>query len=88
MISTTTEQPRRLDPEVTDFLFTTIQEARRVLLLQSCFLLLELLLVRSRQGFLLGFLGLEVLEHRSEVTKLELLDVSAVQLRMNVASEI
>ena len=88
MISTTTEQPRRLDPEVTDFLFTTIQETRRVLLLQSCFLLLELLLVRSRQGFLLGFLRLEVLEHRSEVTKLELLDVSAVQLRMNAASEI
>jgi hypothetical protein len=80
MLAATTEETRRLDTEVADFLLATVEHASRERLLSLVLYGLQLLLLRSSERLLAGLLRLEVRVHGAEVTLFELLDLRAVAL--------
>lgn len=81
MFATTTEETRRLNAEVTHFLFPPIQQARRERLFKLILLGLDGFLLGSGKGLLCRLLSFKMLKHRSEVAHLELLYLRPVSLR-------
>lgn len=80
MFTSTSEETGRLDSEVSNLFFATIECTMRVRSLKLILCFLEFLLLGSCHRFLDGFFRFEVFEHRSEVTQLEFLDLNAVFL--------
>ena len=81
MFPASSEEARRFNSEVPDLLLTAIECAGHIFRFHLIFLLLQLLLLRSRKSLFLGFLFLEVLEHGTEITALELLNGRPITLR-------
>lgn len=80
MFTSTSEQTRRFNPEITHFLFPPIQQTSLVLVLGDVFLGLQLFLLCSRQFLLLRFLRFQVSENRSEITFLVFFDFRSIEL--------
>lgn len=86
MFTTTSEQTRRFNPEISNFLFPTIQQTSLVLVFYFILLCFEYLLLCRREFLLLGFLGFEVSENWSEITFVEIFDLGSIEL--NIDNEI
>ena len=80
MLSTTTVQAWRFDPEVPDLLFPTVYDTMRKWSLQLVLLRLQLLLLGRCQRLLLRLFRLEVLVHGSEITEGEVSDLGTIAL--------
>jgi hypothetical protein len=80
MFTTTPEQTRGFDPEVSNFLFPPVQQTRLVLVFGFVLLRLESLLLSLSQFLLLRFLRFEVGEDRREIAFVEIFDLRSVEL--------
>lgn len=81
VFTTTSEQTRRLNSEIPNFLFAPIEHASDVLELHVVLGFLQFLFLSGRQRFLLCLFRLEVIKHGTEITLLEACYLDATQLR-------
>lgn len=81
MLSTTPEETRRLNAEVTQLLDPPIEETRLVRFLNDVPRCFDCLLLGCADGLLGCLLRLEVIEHGSEIALLEVINLRSTELR-------